>query len=298
MSRGWVAVALFIGLAAATLDRSWAQQRSLGSNQPSSINEEGDVTSPAPAAEPAKPRRAGGQASAPALETDPDLDAADQLAPSQIRQPMPAAVAEPTGGDRVRPARGAALEPGAEAQPSSAAKSDNVACRGLFARDSSHAKLAVAFRSRNVAFTQVDGVSGAKIMATVLFAKDPRRRLEVWWTNQTTRSETHLIVINGQSDWSAPDQLRLGLTLQQLEQINGKPFKLTGFDKNNIATLTNWNGGEVSVVPGGCKVGISLRPRTASATALGALPATREFTSSDTALRAVDPTVSEILVAY
>jgi hypothetical protein len=298
MSRGWSAGALFLGLVVATVDFSWAQQHSPGSNQPSIINEEQDVSPPASAAEPAKSARTRGQPQAPALETDPDLDAADQLAPSQIRQPMPAAVAEPTGGDRVHPTRGAALEPRAETQTSAAAKSDNVACRGVFARDSSHAKLAVAFRSRNVAFAQVDGVSGAKIMATVLFAKEPRRRLEVWWTNQTTRSETHLIVINGQSDWSAPDQLRLGLTLSQLEQINGKPFKLTGFDKNNVATLTDWNGGEVSVIPGGCKVGISLRPRTASASALSALPATREFTSSDTALRAVDPAVSEILVAY
>ena len=294
MFRGWLAGALLLGLVLVTSDASWGQQHSPGSNQPPIISEEQDVSPPASAAKPAPAR---GQPQAPALETDPDLDAADQLAPSQIRQPMPAAVAEPTGGG-VRPSRGAALETGVEAKTSAAVKSDNVTCRGVFARDSSHAKLAMAFRSRNVAFTQVDGVSGAKIMATVLFAKDPRRRLEVWWTNQTTRSDTHLIVINGQSDWSAPGQLRLGLTLPQLEQINGKPFKLTGFDKTNVATLTDWNGGEVSVVPGGCKVGISLRPRTASASALSALPATREFISSDAALRAVDPTVSEILVTY
>lgn len=299
MSRGWLGGALFLGLSIAAIDASWAQQRSLGSNQPSIINEEDDVSPPASAAEPAKPTRARGQPQAPALEADPNLDAADQLSPSQIRQPMPAAVAEPIGGGRVHPIRGAALEPGAEARTSAVAKSDNVACRGVFARDSSHNKLAMAFRSRNVVFTQVDGASsGAKVMATVLFAKDPRRRLEVWWTNQASRSDTHLIVINGASDWSAPGQLRLGLTLPELEQINGKPFKLTGFDKNNVATLTNWNGGQVSVVPGGCKVGISLRARTASASALSALPATREFASSDAALRAVDPTVSEILVAY
>jgi hypothetical protein len=297
MSRGWLGGALFAALLVATIGASQAQQRSLGANQPSIINQEEDASPSASPAQPAKPSRSHGQPQAPALETDPDLDAEDQLAPSQIRQPMPAAVAEPTGGGGVRPTHRTAVEPGAEAQPS-LTKSDNVACRGVFARDSSQAKLAVAFRSRNVAFAQVDGASGAKIMATVLFARDPRRRLEVWWTNQASRSETHLIVINGQSDWSAPGQLRLGLTLPQLEQINGKPFKLTGFDKNNVATLTTWNGGEVAAVPGGCKVGISLRPRMASASALGALPATREFISSDAALRAVDPTVSEILVAY
>jgi hypothetical protein len=290
MCRGWLAGTLLLGLLAASNSAVWAQ-----SNQPSIMNEE-DASPPPATEQPAKPGRGRGQPQAPAL--DPDLDAADQLAPSQIRQPMPAAVAEPTGTGRARATGGAALEPGAAARPSAAAKSDNVACTGVFARDSSQAKLATAFQSRNVAFTQVDGPSGGKIMATVLFAKDPKRRLEVWWTNPAGRSDTHLIVINGVSNWSAPGQLHLGLTLPQLEQINGKPIKLSGFDKNNVATLTDWNGGSLAAVAGGCKVGISLRSRTASASALGALPASREFTSSDTAMRAVNPEVSEILIAY
>jgi hypothetical protein len=295
MYRGWLAGAALLCLVAAGTNTASAQQRSIAPDQPSIMNEE-DGSPPTPAAKPAKQPR--GQPQAPALETDPDLDAADQLAPSQIRQPMPAAVAEPTGGGRTRATRGAALEPGAEPRTAATAKSDSVACNGVFARDSSHSKLAMAFQSRNVAFAQVDGPSGAKIMATVLFVKDPKRRLEVWWTDQPSRSDTHLIVINGASTWSAPGQLRLGLTLSQLEQINGKSFKLTGFDKNNVATLTNWNGGDLSLVPGGCKVGISLRSRTASAAALGALPANREFTSSDSAMRTVNPEVSEILIAY
>lgn len=296
MYRGWFAGALLLSLVAATNNGAWAQQRSLGPSQPSIMNEEDGASPPAAVEQPAKGVRAGGRPQSPAL--DPDLDAADQLAPSQIRQPIPAAVGEPTGKGRVPATRGAALEPGAEARPFAAARSENVACNGVFARDSSHAKLAMAFQSRNVAFTQVDGPSGAKIMATVLFAKDPKRRLEVWWTNPASRSDTHLIVINGASNWSAAGQLHLGLTLPQLEQINGKPIKLSGFDKNNVATLTDWNGGSLSVVAGGCKVGVSLRSRTASASALGALPASREFTSSDTAMRTVNPEVSEILIAY
>jgi hypothetical protein len=294
MHREWLAGALLVWLVVAAHSVAWSQQRSLGPNQPSIMSEEDGASPPPGAGQPTKGFRAAGHSGAPAL--DPDLDAADQLAPSQIRQPMPAAVAEPTGTGHGT--RGAALEPGAEARPSASARSDNVVCNGVFARDSSHAKLAMAFQSRNVAFTQVDGPSGAKIMATVLFAKDPKRRLEVWWTNPASRSDTHLIVINGTSNWSAAGQLHLGLTLPQLEQINGKPIKLSGFDKNNVATLTDWNGGNLSVVAGGCKVGVSLRSRTASASTLGALPASREFTSSDAAMRTVNPEVSEILIAY
>src|SRR3984957_5064947 len=296
MCRGWLAGLLLLWLVVSAVNTSWAQQRSIAPNQPSIMNEEEDAAPPAPAGKAAKSAR--GLSHPPALEPDPALGAADQLAPSQIRQPIPASVAEPTGPGRTRATRGAALESGVEPRTTVAAKSESVACNGVFARDSSHSKLATAFQSRNVAFTQVDGPSGAKIMATVLFAKDPKRRLEVWWSNQASRSDTHLIVINGASTWSAPNQLRLGLTLAQLEQINGKSFKLTGFDKNNVATLTDWNGGNLSQLPGGCKVGISLRSRTASAAGLGALPASRESTSSDSAMRTANPEVSEILIAY
>jgi len=238
----------------------------------------------------------------PAIETDPGLDAADQLAPSQMRQPMPAAVAEPTGGGRRRTApRGgnAAAEPDGSVKPSRMPVPHEIVCSGVFGPDSSHVKLAMAFQPKNVEFTQVDGSSGTRVMASVLFGKDAARRLEVWWSKSATRSDTHLIVINGRSDWSAPGAIRLGLTLPDLERLNGRPFMLSGFDTSNVATLSNWNGGELATLPGGCKVGISLRPAvTATASALRALPADREFTSADAALRAVNPTVSEILVAY
>jgi hypothetical protein len=305
MHRRWIEAALLVGLTTIFAGPLAAQQRQQQSTQPSIMNDEQDAAPavPPPAAKPARPR--GGK-SAPAFEHDPDLDAQDQFAPSQIQQQVPDAVAMPSsggsGGNRAHAAaRGtdAVMEPGAIARASRSTKPNIVACSGVFARDSSHAKLASAFQSKNVAFTQVDASSGGKVMASVLYGKDPKRRLEVWWSKPASRSDTHLIVINGQSDWIAPGELHLGLTLAELEQLNGKPFKLSGFDKDRVATLSDWNGGQLATLAGGCKVGISLRadPKTA-ASALSDLPADRGFTSSDAALRAANPTVSEILVAY
>lgn len=283
-----------------------AQQRQqLPPGQPSIMQEDetGPPPAPPPPATPSKSSRARSQASAPAFEQDPDLDVEDQLAPSQVRQPVPAAVATPTGGaKRVRAAAHAneeMVEPAGIARPAHNAKPDIIACSGVFARDSSHAKLAQAYRARNVAFTQVDAASGAKVMASVLFAKEPKRRLEVWWSKPATRTDTHLIVINGESDWMAPGELHLGLTLAELEQLNGKPFKLLGFNKDRVATLADWNGGQLAALPGGCKIGVSLRadPKIPAST-LSNMPADRGFTSADAALRAANPTVSEILVAY
>jgi hypothetical protein len=217
---------------------------------------------------------------------DPEVE---ELTPSQIQReqdsaPPPAAKdAGKTSPKQAAPVQGRAI-----------------ACSGAFAKDSNHLKLATVFNSLNVTFTEVDGPEASKLMASVLFPKDPKRRLEVWWLNEATRSGTYLIVINGQSTWSAPKGLKLGLQLAALEKLNGKPFKLKGFDKENSSTITDWDGGALTQFPGGCKSGVRLvsdakAPQEArDAVAAGS----EEFLSTDAKVRAVKPTVAEIILGY
>jgi hypothetical protein len=240
-----------------------------------------------------------GQILAQAATPDPSLPPEDQLAPSQMKQPMPGAVATPGGA----PGHAAAQPPKhvatatPTAKPSAAANSHTVACSGPFSKDSSMLKLAMVFDSKNVTFTEVD-VSGTKVGASILFPKDPKRRLEIWWSNPS-RSDTYLILINGQSTWSAPDGMKLGLTLAEVQKLNKKPFKIKGFDKDNVATVDDWDGGALATIPGGCKFGISLQADSkASADDISALPADKEFSSDDATMRAVKPKVSEILIGY
>jgi len=174
-----------------------------------------------------------------------------------------------------------------------------VACSGTFAKDSSHLELTTAFNSKNVTFADVEAADGTKVPASILFPNDPKRRLEVWWSDRTHRSDIHLIVIGGKSTWTAPDGLRLGQTLEQVEKINHKPFKLKGFDKDRIATVSDWDGGALATLAGDCNAGLSLRTPIFSAEALAsAFSADKEYSSSDPAIRAAKPTVSEILIGY
>jgi hypothetical protein len=55
-------------------------------------------------------------------------------------------------------------------------------------------------------FADVEAADGTKVPASILFPNDPKRRLEVWWSNPTARSDIHLIVIGGQSTWTAPGE--------------------------------------------------------------------------------------------
>ncbi|HUC48057.1 MAG TPA: hypothetical protein VMA30_01645 [Xanthobacteraceae bacterium] len=256
-----------------------------------------DQTVPAP-----KPHHKGSKLTAP---INPDLDTTDQLAPSQMRQQVPAAVSQPMSAP-VKPTRPAVPVTAAAASVGTGSKADAalakghmVACSGVFSKDSSHLRLAMTFDSRNVTFTDVDGDNGAKVPASVLFPNDPKRRLEVWWSNPAARNQTYLIVINGKSTWIAPGGMKLGLTLAQLEKLNHKPFKVKGFDKGGTAIVSDWDGGALATLAGGCKSGMSLKadPKAAADT-VAALSADKEYSSADPELRAAKPIVSEILIGY
>jgi hypothetical protein len=285
---GWAFGCAISPAAAATLSmQQLAQAQSADPNAP-------DQTAPAP-----KPHRKGSKQTNP---TNPDLDTNDQLAPSQMQQQVPAAVSQPTSAP-VKPTRPATPDAAAAASGPKAgaaiASARVVACSGAFSKDSSHLRLAMTFDSKNVTFADVDSSNGTKVPASVLFPNDPKRRLEVWWANPAARNQTYLIVINGKSTWTAPGGMKLGLTLAQLEKLNHKPFKVKGFDKGGTATISDWDGGALATLSGGCKSGMSMQadPK-AAADAIAALSADKEYSSDDPALRAVKPVVSEILIGY
>jgi hypothetical protein len=223
----------------------------------------------------------------------PQLRDDEQILPSQIVPPPPAAK-RPSAVTQSVPAEDAPPKPAKPPEPARA-----VACTGNFAKDSGHLKLAQAFGSQNITFADVDGDEGSTLKASVLFPKDPKRRLEVLWDDDVTRAGTRMIVIGGQSTWTAPKGLHLGLPLAALEKLNGKPFKLMGFAKDGMAPVSDWNGGSLNTWPVDCKLGLRLKadPK-APADARAAVAGEKEFLSSDAAVRTVKPAVGEILLAY
>lgn len=190
------------------------------------------------------------------------------------------------------------LQPRAK-KPAPAAPALAVACGGVFAKDSSHLKLATKYDSRNITYGEVDGPEGSKIPGTILFPNDPKRRLEVIWTDDAGRNGTSVIAINGKSQWIAPKGMKLGLPLAALEKANGRPFKVSGFDAQGTGGVAGWEGGALGAIPGGCKIGMRLAadPK-APKEARGAVSGDKEVLSSDAAVRALKPTVVEILIGY
>jgi hypothetical protein len=240
------------------------------------------------AAQPAAPE----QAPAPkATKKKAEKKAARPAQPEQ--PPIVNLPVEPDGAPP--PADAPAAPPG---RARAAAPAHAVACAGPFAKNSSHLKLAQIFGAQNLTFTEVDGPQNSKIPASVLYPKDPKQHLEVVWNNEAGRTDTSLVVINGQSTWTGPKGLRLGLPIAALEKLNGKPFQVAGFDQDNAGAALDWQGGALDKVPGGCKVGIKMTPDPKASGDAKSAAAGKVLMSSDAVVRAVNPKVAEIIIGY
>jgi hypothetical protein len=270
--------------------------------------------------------RAGLMAAAPVLattlaptlvwaqaEAQPQLSPEDQISPRQMqtapvsrsappakrtpRAVAPPAAANPDADTAANPAP-TAPNTAPKPAPKPAAAARTIACSGAFAKDSNHLKLTQMIEAKNITYGPVAGAEGTTLNASILFPKDPKRRLEVLWQNEAARSDTSLIVITGQSQWQGPKGLRLGLALAALEKLNGKPFKLSGFDQPDSSAVIDWQDGALALLPGGCKVGIKFAADKKIAPDVLAAAAGKELLSSDAAVRAAKPVVAEIIFGY
>ena len=177
------------------------------------------------------------------------------------------------------------------ASAESAASSRLIKCEGPFGRNAGHSDLVKAFGSKNVVDQEIDGVEGQKIKASVLYPDDPKARLEIVWSDEKARRRPTLIRATDQSAWATTNGIRIGTALAEIEQMNGKPFKLSGFDWDYGGRVTDWQGGTLSKPqPGGCILGVDfVHPEDAPAIHRALQEALRDGESHNASLRIWKP---------
>ncbi len=170
-------------------------------------------------------------------------------------------------------------------------------CTAPFTKDASAASLTAHFGAANVTDETVPGPEGSELRATVVFAKDPKRRIEVHFFDEAGRTGLlNARVSEITTQWTGPGGIRMGAGIDAIEKVNGKPFLLTGFDWDMSGYTTDWRGGTFSNRSSGCKVGVRLSPTAASygQDILGEGPYGSELPS----MRAAAPKVVEFSVGY
>lgn len=105
------------------------------------------------------------------------------------------------------------------------------------------ADLVKAFGAANVKDAKIPVGEGETTPGVVVFPKDPKRRLEITWVKSKRVGD---IRFTGQSSlWHTADGITLGTTLAQLQELNGVPFKFSGFGWDYGGTVLSWEKGKL-----------------------------------------------------
>jgi hypothetical protein len=177
------------------------------------------------------------------------------------------------------------------------AGAEEFSCTGPFGRDASYDDLVKAFGAANVS---QEGVfrNGDTVPMTVVFPKDPERRLVVQWRDRDGHKGLDAVIILSPA-WSAGGA-SVGMPIAAVERLNGRPFKLTDFGgSDHDGQVSDWQGGKfAAALPGGCQVGAAIGINDADLDAIQSLPHPDGLPSDDEALRNADPRLYELTVYF
>lgn len=99
------------------------------------------------------------------------------------------------------------------------------------------------FGVANVKNATVYRGEGQSVPGTVVFDKDPKRRMEITWAPNKRVGD---VTIGGSSSvWHTQSGIRLGTSLAELQRLNGKPFKFSGFEWDLGGRIQSWQGGKL-----------------------------------------------------
>lgn len=172
-----------------------------------------------------------------------------------------------------------------------------IACTGPFAKGVTHARLVKAFGANNVAVQSVGIGEGETVKASVIFPRDAARRIEVLWIDEKRRRNPAEIRTGVDSTWRTAHGIRRGMSLSEIEALNGRPFRLYGFGFDYGGTTLDWNGGTLATQAGNCSLTLRFMMREGADNA-AVYVGEQSFMSDDEGMRKAAPVVDAVGLRY
>ena len=185
------------------------------------------------------------------------------------------------------------------ALPAQAKESLEFQCDAAFAPGTSHERLAEEFGVDNVMFGQIWGDEGTIPEATTIFASVPSKRLSILWHDTPGRKAPAVVYIGEDSLWSVGG-LRVGMTIDEVEALNGAPFTLGGFNDMERGAVDSWEKGALSLSSGPCRIDVEFGYGHLGVPLLldDALDSEGPYSSQDPTYRALGAKINSIVVYY
>jgi hypothetical protein len=176
-----------------------------------------------------------------------------------------------------------------------------VACTGPFAKGATHASLVKAFGTKNVAVQRVGIGEGETVTASVIFPRDPARRIEVLWIDEKRRRNPSEIRTGIAAAWRTEHGIRRGMPLAEVEARNGRPFELWGFGFDYGGTTLDWKGGALEKQAGGCTLTLRFTMRqgpNSDADNAGVYIGEQSLMSDSDSMREAAPVVDAVMLRF
>ncbi len=141
-----------------------------------------------------------------------------------------------------------------------------------------------AYGKQNLKLQKIPGAEGEEIDGAKLFADSDRELVIVWDPDNDKKQVVFDVRVVGTA-WKFENGLKAGMTVEEVEKINGKPFKIAGFEWD-YGGYANFDGGKLSG-----KASIRFNPSTENVPEY--LSGDKQLSSTDKQLRAAKPLVEE-----
>lgn len=176
-----------------------------------------------------------------------------------------------------------------------------IQCRNLWSPEATERELIAQFGRANVRRDNVYVAEGTEEPGTILFPNDPKRRVEIVWRNKSKYARPEWLRIPADSRWTAFG-VRPGMSLAELQTLNGRAFIFSGFDWDYGGFVTNWKSGKVGLLGGDvCNVSVRLDaefPENLSDDVLGKVSGEVDVASNSRHLKGIKIWVGEVIVSY
>ncbi|MCC6918222.1 MAG: hypothetical protein IT548_03405 [Alphaproteobacteria bacterium] len=184
-------------------------------------------------------------------------------------------------------------------------------CQGPFATDASEASLKQAFGAENVEYKTVPGAEGVETQATVIYPNDPARMVTVFWWDEAARTKPATIQVQAdyaadpdgsnywKTDvlWQSTQGVKIGSSAAEVEALNGKPFKMSGFGWDYGGFAVGWEGGKLDT-PEGSACSLSVRFSSSVETPPDGAMGDTELMSNSPEMLGAKPRVTEFSIGY
>lgn len=148
--------------------------------------------------------------------------------------------------------------------------------------------LLALFGRSNVKAGKIPGAEGEVIDGAVIYG-GTERELQVIWEPDAVGRRIELVRVIGRA-WKFCNGLAVGLTVSDVEKINGAAFTISGFD---------WDYGGYARFDGGALArGVMVRFRPGEESYSREIVGEKQIPSTSAALQAANPLVSELSVTF